>query len=141
MRSIVLLWCPGYHVLSKMQGRHLYLQDWHGEEYQKKCHKAKDTKTETPSKILKETGAEGDFSRTTRQRGFYVYIVKIAFDVLFPTGNRSICRNIVDVHTAFSPSCLMQYIIKSFICKHLTRKINIFFHIRAFVRYYRYLSR
>ena len=31
MRSFVLPWYPGGHVLSKMQGRHLYLQDRHGE--------------------------------------------------------------------------------------------------------------
>ena len=30
VRSIVLPWYPGGHVLSKMQGRHLYLQDRHG---------------------------------------------------------------------------------------------------------------
>ena len=41
MRSIVLPWYPGGHVLSKMQGRHLYLQDRHGEGSQKKKHKAK----------------------------------------------------------------------------------------------------
>ena len=36
MRSIVLPWYPGGHVLSKLQGRHLYLQEWHGEGSQKK---------------------------------------------------------------------------------------------------------
>ena len=37
MRSIVLTWYPGgRHVLLKMQGRHLYLHDWHGEGSQKK---------------------------------------------------------------------------------------------------------
>ena len=52
MRSIVLTWYPGgRHVLLKMQGRHLYLQDWHGEGSQKKKkHKAKNTKTASLSK-------------------------------------------------------------------------------------------
>ena len=56
MCSIVLTWYPGGHVVLKMQGRYLYLQDWHGEGSQrekkkkKKKHKAKNTKTATLSK-------------------------------------------------------------------------------------------
>ena len=49
MRSIVLPWYPGGHVLSKMQGRHLYLQDRHGEGSQKKKHKAKNHKDSNPN--------------------------------------------------------------------------------------------
>ena len=61
MRSIVLPWYPGGHVLSKMQGRHLYLQDWHGEGSKKKIHKAKKHDDCNPIKeCSKKTGAEGE---------------------------------------------------------------------------------
>ena len=57
--SIVLPWYPGGHVLSKMQGRHLYLQDRHGEGSQKKSIKQKITKTATQSEsAARKTGAE-----------------------------------------------------------------------------------
>ena len=50
MSSTVLPWYPGGHVLSKMQGRHLDLQDRHGEGSQKKKHKAKNHKDCNPIK-------------------------------------------------------------------------------------------
>ena len=51
MRSIVLPWYPGGHVLSKMQDGHLYLQDWHGGGIpNEKNIKQKITKNATPSK-------------------------------------------------------------------------------------------
>ena len=60
MRSIVLPWFPGGHVLSKMQGRHIYLQDRHGKGSQKKKHKAKNHEDCNPIKECgKKTGAEG----------------------------------------------------------------------------------
>ena len=55
MRSIVLPWYPGGHVLSKMQGRHLYLQDRHGEGSQKKKkHKAKKSRRLQPYQRVRQ---------------------------------------------------------------------------------------
>ena len=61
MRSIVLPWYPGGHVLSKIQDWHVYLQDRHGEGSQKKKHKAKNHEDHNPIKECgKKTGAEGE---------------------------------------------------------------------------------
>ena len=68
MRSIVLPWYPGGHVLSKMQGRHLYLQDQHGEGSQKKKHKAKDNEDCNPIKECgKTTDAKGELQELKKQ--------------------------------------------------------------------------
>ena len=63
MRSIVLPWYPGGHVLSKMQGRHLYFQDRHGKGSQNKKHKAKnqeDCNTLSKSAGRKQTQKENN---------------------------------------------------------------------------------
>ena len=45
---------PDGHVLSKMQGRHLYLHDWHGEGSQKKRHKEKTKQNKTKQNKTKQ---------------------------------------------------------------------------------------
>ena len=52
MRSIVLPWYPGGHVLLKMLGWHLYLQDRHGEGSQEEKTRQKIMKTATLSKSV-----------------------------------------------------------------------------------------
>ena len=73
MRSIVLPWYPDGHVLSKIQGRHLYLQDrrWEGSQKKKKKKKKKKqiiTKTATQSEsAARKTGAEGEIQELKNQ--------------------------------------------------------------------------
>ena len=71
MRSIVLPWYPGGHVLSKMQGRHLYLQDrhWEGSQKKKKKHKAKNHEDCNPIKeCRKKTGTEGETQELKKKK-------------------------------------------------------------------------
>ena len=68
MRSTVLPWYPGGHVLSKMRGRHLYLQDRHGEGSQMKKHREKHHEDCNPIKECgKKTGAEGELQELKNQ--------------------------------------------------------------------------
>ena len=73
MRSIVLPWYPGGHVLSKMQARLLYLLNQHGEGSQKKKNKAKKKKKKNhedcnPIKECgKKTGAEGELQELKKK--------------------------------------------------------------------------
>ena len=62
-------WYPGGHVLSKMQGWHLYLQDRHGEGSQKKKHKQKIPKTATQSEsVARKTGTEGELQELKKKK-------------------------------------------------------------------------
>ena len=64
MHRNVLPWYPGGHALSKMHGRHLYLQHRHGEG----SHKEKLTKQgrqQTSQRVQQETGTEGEFRTKT----------------------------------------------------------------------------
>ena len=55
MRSIVLPWYPGGHVLSNMQGRYLYLQDRHGEGSQKKKQSKKSWRLQPYHRVRQES--------------------------------------------------------------------------------------
>ena len=67
MRSIVLPWYPGGHVLSKMQGRHFYLQDRHGEGSQKKKHKAKNHEDCNPIKECRKKNRHRRRNKRTKK--------------------------------------------------------------------------